>query len=40
MHKNEKVKIRNVIIPDDIAAIRKLWFDYLVFMELDLITAK
>ncbi len=31
MHKNEKVKIRNVIIPDDIAAVRKLWYDYLVW---------
>jgi len=31
MDKNEKVKTRNVEIPDDLEAVKKLWFDYLVW---------
>jgi len=29
MDKNEKVKTRAVVIPDDLEAVKKLWFDYL-----------
>ena len=28
---NSKVLVRNVIIPNDIEAVRKLWFDYLTW---------
>ena len=31
MDNNEKVKIRQVSIPDDIEAVKKLWFDYLTW---------
>ncbi len=31
MDKSEKVVTRTVIIPDDLEAIKKLWFDYLVW---------
>lgn len=31
MDKKEKVKTRTLILPDDIEAIKKLWFDYLVW---------
>lgn len=31
MNKNEKVKTRPVVIPDDLEAVEKLWFDYLVW---------
>lgn len=31
MNKIEKVITRTLIIPDDIEAVRKLWFDYLVW---------
>jgi GNAT superfamily N-acetyltransferase len=31
MDKNEKVETRTLILPDDIEAVRKLWFDYLVW---------
>ena len=29
MDKNEKVKTRTVLIPDDLEAVKELWFDYL-----------
>ena len=31
MDKNEKVVTRTVVIPDDLEAVKKLWFDYLVW---------
>jgi len=31
MDKSEKVITRTVIIPDDLEAVKKLWFDYLVW---------
>ena len=31
MDKNKKVVTRTVVIPDDIKAIKELWFDYLVW---------
>ncbi|GAB2557321.1 GNAT family N-acetyltransferase [Spirosoma areae] len=31
MNKSEKVKTRTVVIPDDLEAVKKLWFDYLVW---------
>jgi len=31
MDKSEKVITRTVLIPDDIEAVKKLWFDYLVW---------
>ncbi|RIV20004.1 N-acetyltransferase [Fibrisoma montanum] len=31
MDKSEKVKTRTVVIPDDLEAVKKLWFDYLVW---------
>ena len=31
MNKSEKVKTRTVVIPDDLEAVNKLWFDYLVW---------
>ena len=31
MDKNEKVETRRLKLPDDIEAVRKLWFDYLVW---------
>ncbi len=31
MHKNERVVTRTVVIPDDLEAVRKLWFDYLTW---------
>lgn len=31
MNKSEKVETRTIVIPDDIEAIKKLWFDYLVW---------
>lgn len=29
MHKNQKVEIRPILIPDDIESVRILWFNYL-----------
>ena len=31
MSKSENVKTRTVVIPDDLEAVKKLWFDYLVW---------
>ncbi len=31
MDRNSIVEIRNVVFPDDIDAVKKLWFDYLVW---------
>lgn len=31
MDGNSVVEIRNIILPDDIDAVKKLWFDYLVW---------
>ena len=31
MDKPEKVTTRTVVIPDDLEAVKKLWFDYLVW---------
>ncbi|GAB2600434.1 GNAT family N-acetyltransferase [Spirosoma areae] len=31
MNKSEKVKTRTVVIPDDLEAVKKLWFDYLAW---------
>lgn len=31
MDKNSSVEIRNVVVPDDIEVVKKLWFDYLVW---------
>jgi hypothetical protein len=31
MEKNEKVETKTLKLPDDIEAVRKLWFDYLVW---------
>ena len=31
MDRNSLVEIRKVVIPDDIDAVKKLWFDYLVW---------
>ena len=31
MDKSKKVKTRTAVIPHDIEAIKKLWFDYLVW---------
>ena len=31
MNEIEKVKTRTVVIPDDLEAVKKLWFDYLVW---------
>jgi GNAT superfamily N-acetyltransferase len=31
MDKSPDVEIRNVVIPDDLEAVEKLWFDYLVW---------
>ncbi|CCH02212.1 GCN5-related N-acetyltransferase [Fibrella aestuarina BUZ 2] len=31
MNENQKVSTRTVVIPDDLEAVKKLWFDYLVW---------
>ncbi|ADB39897.1 GNAT family N-acetyltransferase [Spirosoma linguale] len=31
MNTSEKVKTRTIVIPDDVEAVKKLWFDYLVW---------
>ena len=31
MDNNERVETRTLVIPDDIEAVKKLWFDYLVW---------
>ncbi|MEZ0539056.1 GNAT family N-acetyltransferase [Fibrella arboris] len=31
MDKSETIKTRTIVIPDDLEAVKKLWFDYLVW---------